>query len=52
MINYLGEMVEEKTIANKDISILLFEKVNKVTDIRTVLFNDKGYLVDWPINFF
>lgn len=52
MINYLGELIEEQSISNKDISILLFEKVNKVTEIRTVLFNEKGYLNDWPINFF
>ena len=52
MINYLGELIEEKIISNKDVSILLFEKENKLTNIRNVVFNEKGYLKDWPINFF
>lgn len=52
MVNYLGELIENNVITAEDVSILLFEKENKVTKLRSVKFNEKGYLNDWPINFF
>lgn len=52
MVNYLGELIEDNLITAEDISILLFEKENKLTKLRSVLFDENGYLQDWPINFF
>lgn len=51
-INALGESVEEKQISKDDISIIIFNKNNKETDIQEAHFDEEGILENWPIGFF
>lgn len=51
-INAFGESVEEKQISKDDISIILFNKNNKETDIQEAHFDEEGILENWPIGFF
>lgn len=54
MIEALGESIEEKDIDKNDVSIIIFDKETPTskTNIKQTSFDEKGYLVDWPIGFF
>lgn len=51
-INALGESVEQKQISKDDISIVVFNKKDKETDIQEAYFDKDGTLENWPIGFF
>lgn len=52
IINRLGTLISEKFIKPDKVNILFFDKINDITNIRNVCFNDKGLLTEWPIDFF
>lgn len=51
-INALGESVEQKQISKDDISIVVFNKKDKETEIQEAYFDEDGTLENWPIGFF
>lgn len=51
-INALGESVEQKQISKDDISIVVFNKKDKETEIQEAYFDEEGSLENWPIGFF
>lgn len=51
-INALGESVEQKQISKDDISIVVFNKKDKETEIQEAYFDEEGTLENWPIGFF
>lgn len=51
-INALGESVEQKQISKDEISIVVFNKKDKETEIQEAYFDEEGTLENWPIGFF
>lgn len=51
-INALGESVEQKQISKDEISIVVFNKKDKETEIQEAYFDKEGTLENWPIGFF
>ncbi|MDN5063726.1 DUF3696 domain-containing protein [Aliarcobacter butzleri] len=54
MIETLGEYIERNEVNSNDVSIVLFEKEepNSKTKVKVSSFDEKGYLLNWPIGFF
>lgn len=54
LINYLGELIENKIINNKAINILCFNKNRETQEvnIQKSKFDSDGVLENWPIGFF
>ena len=54
IINYFGRAIAKGSLNNEDVSIVLFEKqISKsTTDVRNSIFDDDGYLSNWPYGFF
>ena len=53
ILNILGEQVEEGIINIEDVNILLTEQNEEgISSIRSTVFNNEGYIEDWPRNFF
>ncbi|WNL28572.1 AAA family ATPase [Arcobacter cryaerophilus gv. pseudocryaerophilus] len=54
MIETLCECIEQNQISKDDISIVLFEREepNSPTKIKISSFDEKGYLINWPVGFF
>ena len=52
MINRLGTLVAYGKISKDDINILVFDKNNSTTNIKSKKFDDDGLLRGWPCDFF
>ncbi|MCU8012299.1 AAA family ATPase [Shewanella sp. SM74] len=53
MIDTIGDCIEEKTISNEDVNIVLFDKKDDCfTNVSFSEFDKDGYLLKWPIGFF
>lgn len=54
MINRIGKRIREKRFSAEDVSILLFEKDSQTgeTKIKSINYNEKGQLTNWPYGFF
>ncbi|MGE8347794.1 AAA family ATPase [Pseudomonas helleri] len=52
IIDSIGECIEEGEVDNDDVNISLFEKsVDGFTKTSLSMFDDSGYLTDWPAGF-
>lgn len=53
IIDHIGSRIENKKINEKNVNILLVEqKENHSSNIRSVSYTSEGYLKEWPIDFF
>ncbi|GJD29229.1 hypothetical protein PMNALOAF_0461 [Methylobacterium adhaesivum] len=55
LINRLGELIGRKRISRNEVQILLFEQSlqnEDITVVRSVEYDEKGVIVDWPYGFF
>ena len=53
IVNYFGKSIAENKIDSKEVSVILFDKVdNNLTRVQVSEFNQQGYLCNWPIGFF
>lgn len=52
MINRIGTLISEKKIDNRDVNVLIFNKIMGNTEINSKSFNEDGLLMGWPIGFF
>ena len=52
-INALGRLIEKGRIDSSDVNVLLVEqKAQGESTIRSVSYTQEGYLKDWPLDFF
>ncbi|PSU26402.1 hypothetical protein CTM97_11740 [Photobacterium phosphoreum] len=52
MINALGDLVEDNPEYKNIINIVIFDKEDEYTRVKSVTFDDDGDLVNWPVGFF
>lgn len=54
IINRVGELISEGKISAKDVNVVLFERdtAEVPTTVRSVEFDEDGYLRNWPHGFF
>lgn len=52
MINRIGSLISESKIDAENVNILVFDKVDNQTNIKSKRFNREGLLLGWPIGFF
>ena len=52
MINRIGALISEKKIDNRDVNVLIFNKIMGNTEINSKSFNEDGLLMGWPVGFF
>ena len=56
LISKLGEFIDEGTLKKDDVQVVVFSRENedggKKLEVKTVEFNEKGYLMEWPNDFF
>ena len=54
LVNRLGDLVADGTIAAEDINIVLFEPAGEPdkVNVRIAEFDSEGYLVNWALGFF
>lgn len=54
IINYIGNLIEEKEISESDVNVVIFEKntPRSPTTIKYSGYNEKGVLKNWPLGFF
>ncbi len=54
LINRLGELIEQGTLASKDVAVVLFEPSEAPDNVavRSVTFGEDGILKNWPFGFF
>ena len=52
MINRIGALIESKEISEKEVNILVFDKMDNETKITSTSYDSEGLLIDWPVNFF
>lgn len=52
MVNRIGTLISEKRILAEQVNVLIFDKINEQTFIKSKSFNEDGLLMGWPIGFF
>lgn len=52
IVNYLGKLIYNKSVSKDDINLLVCEKVDNKSTFERMIFNDEGYIENWPIGFF
>ncbi|EGQ8115101.1 AAA family ATPase [Vibrio parahaemolyticus] len=52
MINAIGDEIEENPELRDKVNIVIFNKEDTETNVKSVSFDEYGDLVDWPIGFF
>lgn len=52
MVNRIGALISEKRILAEKVNVLIFDKINEQTYIKSKRFNENGLLMGWPIDFF
>lgn len=52
IINRIGKRIGEQTVHKDDVSVLLFEKKNKFTQVCSTSFKENGQIEGWPMGFF
>ena len=52
IVNYLGKLIYNKSVSKDDINLLVCEKVDNKSIFERMIFNDEGYIENWPIGFF
>lgn len=52
IINRIGRLVNEKRIKPSDVAVLIVEKEIGSSSLTRASFDDEGYLVNWPYDFF
>jgi hypothetical protein len=52
VINTIGHRISSGVCRSADVNILIFDKGEENTTVRTASFNSDGYLQDWPYGFF
>lgn len=51
LIDSIGEAIADKKIKSENVAVYLFESDSHVAKIRTSLFDEDGYLTNWPLGF-
>lgn len=52
IINKIGDLVSENNTLKDYINLVLFNKKNHTTKIKTIKYDEKGIIQEWPIGFF
>lgn len=54
IINRIGELIDKGEISKDDVNVVLFERdsADSPTTVRSVEFDEGGYLKNWPYGFF
>ena len=52
IVNYLGYLISEKSLAKENVNLLVCKKENNESVFEKMIFNDEGYIDNWPVGFF
>lgn len=52
MINRLGYLIYKNKLPKEFVNVLIFNKINEITNIQSRTFDENGIINGWPIGFF
>lgn len=52
IVNYLGKLIYNKQIDKEDVNLLICQKIDNESIFERMIFNDEGYIENWPTGFF
>jgi predicted ATPase len=52
LINRIGGLIRDKRISSSDVAVLIVDKECGCSSIKPAMFDDDGFLMNWPYGFF